>query len=72
MRNDKYRPRLIDKKIDEYLKAFGAVCVEGAKWCGKTWTSAVHAESQILIGNPENSLPKCRPNSYSAVKLPDL
>ena len=33
MRNDKYRPRLIDKKIDEYLKAFGAVCVEGAKWC---------------------------------------
>lgn len=29
MRNDKYRPRLIDKKIDEYLKAFGAVCVCG-------------------------------------------
>ena len=55
MRNDKYRPRLIDKKIDEYLKAFGAVCVEGAKWCGKTWTSAFHAESQILIGNPENN-----------------
>ena len=55
MRNDKYRPRVIDKKIDEYLKAFGAVCVEGAKWCGKTWTSAFHAESQILIGNPENN-----------------
>ena len=41
MRNDKYRPRLIDKKIDEYLKAFGAVCVEGAKWCGKT-LSLIH------------------------------
>ena len=72
MRNDKYRPRLIDKKIDEYLKAFGAVCVEGAKWCGKTWTSAFHAESQILITFRTESLPKCRPNSYSAVKLPDL
>ena len=55
MRNDKYRPRLIDMKLVEYLKAFGAVCVEGAKWCGKTWTSAFHAESQILIGNPENN-----------------
>ncbi|MFR2153306.1 MAG: AAA family ATPase [[Eubacterium] siraeum] len=29
------------------------MCVEGAKWCGKTWTSAFHAESQILIGNPK-------------------
>ena len=41
MDNDKYRPRLVDSKIEEYLKTFGAVCVEGAKWCGKTWTSAV-------------------------------
>lgn len=55
MKNDKYKPRLIDSKIDEYLSAFGAVCIEGAKWCGKTWTSAFHANSQILIGSPENS-----------------
>lgn len=55
MDNDKYRPRLVDNKIEEYLKTFGAVCVEGAKWCGKTWTSAYHSSSQIMIGSPENN-----------------
>ncbi len=55
MDNEKYKPRLVDKKIKEYLKTFGAVCVEGPKWCGKTWTSAYHSASQILIGSPENS-----------------
>ena len=49
MRNDKYRPRLIDKKIDEYLKAFGAVCVEGAKWCGKTWSALMHGASVSYV-----------------------
>jgi hypothetical protein len=44
MRNDRYRSRLIDEKIDNYLKAFGAICIEGPKWCGKTWTSEHHAE----------------------------
>lgn len=55
MDNEKYRPRLVDSKIEEYLKTFGAVCVEGAKWCGKTWTSAYHSSSQIMIGSPENN-----------------
>ena len=31
-----YKERLIDKKIDEYLKIFGAISIEGPKWCGKT------------------------------------
>ena len=55
MDKKKYKPRLVDKKIKEYLKTFGAVCVEGPKWCGKTWTSAYHSASQILIGSPENN-----------------
>ncbi len=55
MKNDKYKPRLIDKKIEEYLKAFRAVYIEGAKWCGKTWSSAYHCNSQILLGSPENN-----------------
>lgn len=55
MENKNYKPRLIDKKIEEYLKAFGAICVEGPKWCGKTWTSAYHSASQILIGSPDNN-----------------
>ena len=40
-----YMPRLIDEKIARYLKIFGAVSIEGPKWCGKTWTSLNHANS---------------------------
>ena len=55
MKNEKYMPRLIDKIIDEYLSAFGALCIEGAKWCGKTCSSAYHSNSEILIGDPANN-----------------
>lgn len=34
-----YRKRIIDCKIEELLRSFGAVCIEGPKWCGKTWAS---------------------------------
>ena len=34
MKNDLYRSRLADQMLSEHLKAFGAVCVEGPKWCG--------------------------------------
>lgn len=47
-----YRPRIIDGQVEEYLSAFGAVCIEGPKWCGKTWTSSYHSKSEIYIGDP--------------------
>lgn len=50
-----YRERIIDAKVEEYLMAFGAVCIEGPKWCGKTWTSTHHAKSAIYIGSPEGN-----------------
>jgi len=34
-----YKNRLIEKQFDEYMKAFGAVCMEGPKYCGKTWAA---------------------------------
>lgn len=40
-----YSKRLIDDKLDKYLNIFGAVSIEGPKWCGKTWTSLNHASS---------------------------
>lgn len=40
-----YIKRLIDDKIDKHLKIFGAISIEGPKWCGKTWTSLSHSES---------------------------
>ncbi|MBQ6832758.1 MAG: ATP-binding protein [Oscillospiraceae bacterium] len=52
MDKQNYMMRIIDRKIEEYLKTFGAVCVEGPKWCGKTWTSSYHSNSQIFIGDP--------------------
>ncbi len=55
MKRENYRPRIIDKKVDQYLAAFGAVCIEGPKWCGKTWTSSAHSKSEIFIGDPSGN-----------------
>ena len=51
----KYKKRIIDKKIEDYLKVSPAICVEGPKWCGKTWTSSFHSNSEFLVGNPDNN-----------------
>lgn len=47
-----YKKRVIDSVIKKYLETFGAVCVEGPKWCGKTWASRNQAASEFLVGNP--------------------
>lgn len=44
-----YKMRLIDEKIDAYLKLFGAISIEGPKWCGKTWTAKNHANSAVFL-----------------------
>lgn len=46
---DGYKERLIDKKIEKMLRIFGAVSIEGPKWCGKTWTSLNHANSVTYL-----------------------
>ncbi|MBQ7647137.1 MAG: ATP-binding protein [Clostridia bacterium] len=50
-----YKKRIVDSVIEEYLKISGAVCVEGPKWCGKTWTSSYHSNSEFLVGDPNNN-----------------
>ncbi len=50
-----YKNRLIEKQLDEYMQTFGAVCVEGPKYCGKTWTARSRAESAAFIGDPANN-----------------
>ncbi len=52
MEKRNYRPRIIDRTVEEYLTVFGAVCLEGPKWCGKTWTSSYHSKSEIYLGDP--------------------
>lgn len=46
---DGYKTRLVDQKIERYLKIFGALSIEGPKWCGKTWTSLNHANSVTYL-----------------------
>jgi len=50
-----YRPRLVDDRIESLLRSFGAVAVEGTKWCGKTWTSLNHAASVYYVGDPADN-----------------
>ena len=52
---ENYKARIIDKKIDKYLSVFGAICIEGPKWCGKTWTSSYHSNSEIYMGDPSGN-----------------
>ena len=55
MNKEKYIPRIIDAAVERYLATMGAVCIEGPKWCGKTWTSSYHSNSEFLVGNPDNN-----------------
>ena len=59
LKKDEYLPRLIDKKIDDYLQIFGAISVEGPKWCGKTWTCESHAKSGVYLDDP-NTIGKAK------------
>lgn len=49
-----YKPRIMDEKITHYLGLFGALSIEGPKWCGKTWTALNHANSVVYMMDPEN------------------
>lgn len=59
LKKEEYLPRLIDKKIDDYLQIFGAISVEGPKWCGKTWTCESHAKSGVYLDDP-NTIGKAK------------
>lgn len=53
LKKAEYIERLVDKKIEEYLTVFGAVSIEGPKWCGKTWASLNHANSAVFLDDEE-------------------
>ena len=63
-----YRHRIIDDKVETYLRTFGAVCIEGPKWCGKTWTSSYHSNSEFFLGDPAGNFQ----NKKLAEMSPDL
>jgi predicted AAA+ superfamily ATPase len=51
----KYIERLCDKQISAYLKIFGAVLIEGLKWCGKTCSAKRQAASTFELADPNHN-----------------
>ena len=73
LRKDDYKERLIDEKIARYLRIFGAVSVEGPKWCGKTWTSLNHANSATYMTDKNSrELAKIDPKYIFTEDRPEL
>ena len=50
-----YKPRVCDVELQEQLEASGAVVIEGAKWCGKTYTARHAAASALFMQDRDNS-----------------
>ncbi len=46
-----YKERLVDQIIEYNLQTFGAISLEGLKWCGKTWTALNNSNSVIDLSN---------------------
>ena len=68
-----YKERLIDSKIERYLKVFGAISIEGPKWCGKTWTSLNHSESVSYVTEKDTKeLALVNPKYIFTEKKPQL
>jgi predicted AAA+ superfamily ATPase len=51
----KYLPRIADEVLRQALTASGAVCIQGPKWCGKTWTAMQQAGSMLMMQDPDQA-----------------
>lgn len=52
MVSKRYVPRIVERELDELLGLFGAVLIEGPKWCGKTTTAMTRSASKLLLTDP--------------------
>ncbi|MDR0790951.1 MAG: AAA family ATPase, partial [Methanomassiliicoccaceae archaeon] len=52
---NRYRHRVIDKRISELLRIFGGVYITGPKWCGKSWTGIHHSKSALFVGDKDSA-----------------
>ena len=51
-----YRPRLAETDITGALRRVGAVLIDGARACGKTWTARRFARSEARLDDPATLL----------------
>lgn len=68
MNNKDYKKRIIDETLKKYLETFGALLIEGPKWCGKTWTGSNASNSIFLLADPKNNFN----NKQIALLNPDI
>lgn len=54
---DRYVDRCIDKAISRNLNIFGAVLIQGPKWCGKTTSASRFANSSLSLSDPAGNFP---------------
>lgn len=55
MEIDDYMPRLMDGILAKNLELYGAVLLEGCKWCGKSTTAKRIAKSVLEMQNPSTA-----------------
>ncbi len=53
MEQKNYYPRICDKLIASLLSTSGALLIEGAKWCGKTWAGMNICKSVLYMQDPD-------------------
>lgn len=68
MKLEYYKKRIIDNILEMYLDTFGAILIEGPKWCGKTWTSKYHSNSEFLLADSKGNFS----NKKLAMINPDM
>ena len=73
LKKEGYKYRLLDDRITRYLRVFGAVSIEGPKWCGKTWTSLNHANSvTYMTEKSARNLAEVDPKYVFTKEIPQL
>ena len=73
----KYLPRIADEVLRRALTASGAVCIQGPKWCGKTWTATQQAKSMLMMQDPDQagnymSMAEAKPSLLLEGEVPRL
>lgn len=73
----KYRPRLVDKVLEDKLRLYGAVLITGPKWCGKTTTATRQSKSVLFMNEPDEkenliNIAKINPSVLFRGKKPRL
>ena len=63
-----YLKRIFDETLKDYMEAFGAVLIEGPKWCGKTTTAGQQAKSILKMTDSDEQ----EANTATALTKPSI